>query len=294
MNFVSRFELKRVVCCGISLLVYLLARSTSLLRSAFGRKVGQPSLVLYYHVIESENRRQFADQMDALLRWASPIRADFKVPLSHGDPRVVVTFDDASETVLSQALPELEKRNIPFTIFVIPGLLGTSVDWYDKPDRIMSAEQLKKLSENLLVTIGSHTQTHPSLPSLTETTARAELRESKCQLESLLKKPIILFSFPYGLFNENLLRWCRDAGYERVFTTLPQVISRQKDDFAYGRVRVDPTDWPLEFYLKVAGAYQWLPAAISAKRRLTSLLRFGRNIHARGKTFPADSETPVT
>jgi peptidoglycan/xylan/chitin deacetylase (PgdA/CDA1 family) len=284
---------KRALFCCIGLIFYVLVEARDLLLRLAGLKPGKVSLILYYHVVESENRQRFGCQMDSLLRWATPIRAEFKAPLSATDRQIVVTFDDASETVLTQALPELGKRNIPFTIFVIPGQLGTSVDWYAKPDRIMSAEELQQLGQNSLVTIGSHTQTHPALPALTEVAVREELRESKLQLESLLNKPITLFSFPYGLFNEDLLQWCRDAGYERVFTTLPEDISLQKNDFVYGRVRVDPTDWPLEFYLKLAGAYRWLPAAITAKRKLSTFFRFSEKRHTVHKASTADSGTHI-
>ncbi len=44
-----------------------------------------------------------------------------------------------------------------------------------------------------------------------------------------------------------------------------------------GRVRVDPTDWPLEFHLKLMGAYRWLPMAIALKRRLLATVRGGSN-----------------
>jgi len=284
---------KRALFCCIALIFYVLIEARDLLRRLAGLKPGKVSLILYYHIVEGENRQRFACQMDSLLRWATPIRAEFKAPLSAADRRIVITFDDASETVLTQALPELGKRNIPFTIFVIPGLLGTSVDWYAAPDSIMSVEQLQQLGKNPLVTIGSHTQTHPALPTLTEAAALAELMESKHQLEGLLNKPITMFSFPYGLFNEDLLQWCRDAGYERVFTTLPEDISLQKDDFVYGRVRVDPTDWPLEFYLKLAGAYRWLPAAIAAKRKLSTFFRFSEKLHTVNKASTADSETHI-
>jgi hypothetical protein len=40
-----------------------------------------------------------------------------------------------------------------------------------------------------------------------------------------------------------------------------------------GRIEVSPTDWPLEFRLKIRGAYQWLPLAMSAKRKVVSLLK---------------------
>jgi hypothetical protein len=63
---------------------------------------------------------------------------------------------------------------------------------------------------------------------------------------------------------------CREAGYERIFTTLPVFAFAEPGEFVVGRVRVDPTDWPLEFRLKLAGAYRWLPAAFAFKRLIVS------------------------
>jgi hypothetical protein len=42
---------------------------------------------------------------------------------------------------------------------------------------------------------------------------------------------------------------------------------------AIGRIGVTPHDWPLEYRLKVIGAYQWLPLAIAAKRWVRRVLR---------------------
>jgi peptidoglycan/xylan/chitin deacetylase (PgdA/CDA1 family) len=100
-----------------------------------------------------------------------------------------------------------------------------------------------------------------------------ELRESKAQLERLLQRRVTLFSFPFGAFSEESVELCREAGYERVFTTLPEGVFETQAQFACGRVRVDPTDWLLEFYLKVVGAYRWLPWAIATKRKLVGYFR---------------------
>jgi hypothetical protein len=40
----------------------------------------------------------------------------------------------------------------------------------------------------------------------------------------------------------------------------------QEEEFVTGRVSVAPTDWSLEFLLKLAGAYRW-EVAVSAMRR---------------------------
>ena len=39
-----------------------------------------------------------------------------------------------------------------------------------------------------------------------------------------------------------------------------------------GRVSVQPTDWDIEFRLKLLGAYRWVRWGSAAKRRVLSLL----------------------
>ncbi len=271
--FIDMFAiLRRTSRFGISAVFFAVCQTRDKLLRAIGVRPLVPSIVIYYHVVAPEHRKRFAAQLDALLRWAKLVRADVATPVEPTVRHVAVTFDDGSLTVLTEAFPELQKRGIPFTVFAMSGMLSQPVSWEPAPERLMSADELQLLSKRDLVTIGSHTVSHPSLPTLTESSARAELRNSKLKLETLLQRKVTLFCFPYGDFNTDLVEWCRQAGYERVFTTLPGNALETSHEFVSGRVRVDPTDWPLEFYLKITGAYSWLPAAIALKRRLRSLL----------------------
>ncbi len=138
---------------------------------------------------------------------------------------------------------------------------------------MLTADQMREISDRVL--IGSHTLTHPVLTDLSEEVAMEELCGSQQALGQILGKEVTLFSFPYGAFNPELIRWCWKAGYERVFTTLPLLSLVQPDEFITGRVPVEPTDWRLEFRLKIAGAYRWLPRAYSFKRTFLSLFRLG-------------------
>jgi peptidoglycan/xylan/chitin deacetylase (PgdA/CDA1 family) len=264
---------KRTIKLVISAIFYSLVCLQDLVLRMLGIVPRRSSAILYYHVVAREHRSLFAAQLDALLRWAKIVRADVATPVESTARNVAVTFDDGSTTVLTEAFPELEKRGIPFTVFAISGMLGQSVSWEPHPERLMSANELQTLSKIDLVTIGSHTVSHPSLPTLTQSAALAELRESKSKLETLLQREVTLFSFPYGDFSNVLVDWCRQAGYERVFTTLPKTAFEIPREFVSGRVRVDPTDWPLEFYLKIVGAYRWLPCAIAIKRYVMDIFR---------------------
>jgi peptidoglycan/xylan/chitin deacetylase (PgdA/CDA1 family) len=228
-------------------------------------------VILYYHSVPESQQARFARQMDLLLESAEPLRGNHKLPLVPGGRYAVVTFDDAFRNILHTALPAMRSRKIPATIFVTTGLLGKS--WHDSSaqsdaDReVMSEQELRQIPAER-VEIGSHSLTHPRMTQLTSSEAILELGESRQVLERMLERPILLFSFPYGEFNNAIVDWAREAGYDRVFTVLPQLALSNPKEFVSPRVRVDPTDWQLEFRLKLLGAYRWLPMAFAIKRRL--------------------------
>ena len=180
---------------------------------------------------------------------------------------VGITFDDGFENFISVAFPELQRRNIPSTVFIILDALGNEFGTPELLEKVMSADQLRCIPQDI-VTLGSHTLTHPFLPSLRREEAVKELLESRLQLENILNRSVTLFSFPFGGFTDELIQLSREAGYARVFTTLPRLAFNNAEEFAVGRIRADTTDWPLEFRLKIAGAYRWLPWAFAVKRRL--------------------------
>jgi peptidoglycan/xylan/chitin deacetylase (PgdA/CDA1 family) len=246
------------------------------MRNVLMRALGQTPrgncVIVYYHSVPASERQLFAKQLDRVLRWSQPIRSEQDADLASGKNCVIVTFDDGFEDFLTQALPELEKRKIPATVFMIADGMSREFGWDNYADKLLSVEQMRGLPVSL-VTIGSHTLTHPLLTELEENDARRELQESRAKLEAMLDRKVGEFSFPFGGFNEKLVELCRQAGYERIYTTLPAFAFEKPNQFVVGRVRVDPSDWALEFRLKLAGAYGWMPMAILLKRKVVSVVR---------------------
>ena len=253
-----------LVVCALDFIGRMILRLT-------GRPVPARCVVLYYHAVPELQRGRFARQMDWLLSRAQPIPAGIQNPLPPGRRYTAVTFDDGFTSVVQNALPELMARQIPATLFVPTGSLGKHPLWIQpenatsRGETVLSAAELTSLKAFKLLTIGSHSVNHPNLVKLEPARARAELADSKSELEKILGTEVDLFSFPHGAHNNRIVREAREAGYRRVFTISPRCAFSESPEFVTGRVLADPSDWRLEFSLKLVGAYRWLPVASNFK-----------------------------
>jgi len=136
--------------------------------------------------------------MDALLRWAKPVRADIAGPVDTSvDMWRLPSMTPPNRG--GQCIPGAQERGIPCTIFAISGLLGSLVRWGKYSDRIMSADELRSLDSDT----GYHRFAH-GVASDANIAVR-NLRpvgtaESRAQLERLLQRKVI-FSASVGAFN---------------------------------------------------------------------------------------------
>lgn len=86
----------------------------------------------------------------------------------------------------------------------------------------LNPEQLIKLAEHPLVTIGSHSVSHPSLAKISDQQSFEELYYSKIELERILGKKIDHFSYPFGTehdVSERELVNAKKVGYLTALTT---------------------------------------------------------------------------
>lgn len=255
--------------------IYFLANNIAIILGK--TQVNQQCVVLYYHSVLIKEKERFICQLNYLSSKFSFVSLSSLNTIPSKKNLISITFDDGLSSILENALPELKKREIPTTIFIPAAKIGNYPKWEQKDqeiyydDRILNRDEIKELSDQG-IEIGSHTLQHTDLRNVTSEVAREEFDLSKSYLEEITEKEVVSFSFPYGSYNDDLINLAFDCGYSFVYTTEPEMISLPTKRRIFGRIGVDPDDSILEFKLKVAGAYSWLPRASRLKRKIMKFL----------------------
>lgn len=192
---------------------------------------------------------------------------------------VALTFDDGYRGLLEHALPVLERLGFRATFFLVTERVGEVNSWDarhgDPPRALMGWDEAAGLLARGME-IGSHSRTHPFLPSLGERDLEKEIRGSKETIEDRLGRPIRFFSYPHGLYDERCRRLVVAAGYAGAWSSRPGGNRPGTDPFLQRRTEITCGDTAWSFAFKArsgfgmaywAGArigellHRWYPAA---------------------------------
>lgn len=203
--------------------------------------------VFMYHSISKSKRNplcvppaQFEKQLRTLIEGGfTPITAtELNRAMVNGTQLppnpFVITMDDGYLDNYYNAFPILKKYNAKATIFVITSMIqpgGSYLGW----------DQLKEMEESGLVDIESHTVNHVDLKTLSPSQVKKELKTSRLTLESHLHKPVEIFCYPGGKFNNKIMNLLKETGYTMSFTTRPGFANYTKQGpLQLHRIRVFP------------------------------------------------------
>ncbi|UFS68586.1 polysaccharide deacetylase family protein [Geomonas sp. RF6] len=136
-----------------------------------------------------------------------------------GPKSVVICEDDAHKSVYSDMLPLAKKYNVPVTVFVYPSAISNA-------KYAMTWDQLKSLQKTGLFDIQSHTFWHPNFkrdkkkmsPTEYEKFVNIQLKKSKDRLEQQLGTKVTLLAWPFGIYDDYLLKKATEVGYQGTFT----------------------------------------------------------------------------
>lgn len=132
---------------------------------------------------------------------------------------VVIVEDDAHKSVYSDMLPLAKKYNVPVTVFVYPSAISNA-------KYAMTWDQLRELKKSGLFDFQSHTYWHPNFkkdrkkmkPAEFDKSVTMQLTKSKARIEKELGTKVDLLAWPFGIYDDDLLRRAVAAGYVGTFT----------------------------------------------------------------------------
>jgi peptidoglycan/xylan/chitin deacetylase (PgdA/CDA1 family) len=201
--------------------------------------VGIP-ILMYHELGDAPNELyvspgQFIAQMDYLVEHGYTT-ISFEDLLAHwadGAPLpknpVLITFDDGYSSAYSVAFEVLAERGLTATFFITTGMVG-------EPNHV-TWPQLVEMSLAGF-TIASHSVSHAYLATCDAAALQKELGLSKQVLEENLSIDVVALSYPFGQFNEDVVRTACECGYQVAVTTRVGLAFKGQDIMALPRLPV--------------------------------------------------------
>lgn len=147
----------------------------------------------------------------------------------------VVCFDDGFRGIWA-AREVFVKRQIKPKVFLAVALVGQ--------EGYLNWDEIRTLQKDYGFDFQCHTWSHQTLvgpyndevaeppEGRTEEWYRHELVDSKVELERQLGKKVSALCFPVGYFSDDIIRRCKEAGYEKVYASYPGDVT---DDYVQPR-----------------------------------------------------------
>lgn len=132
---------------------------------------------------------------------------------------VVIVADDAHQSVYTVLYPLAKKYDIPVTLFTYPSAISNA-------SYAMTWEELREVEKSGLFDIQSHTFWHPNFKREKKKLSAAEydkfvdiqLIKAKKKLEKEIGKTVDFLAWPFGIYDEDLIKRANAAGYTALLT----------------------------------------------------------------------------
>lgn len=198
-------------------------------------------------------------------------------------PTAFLTFDDGYLDNYTAMFPILRAYGARAIVYLLPRAVDTGgelrwpeveadVERFPDVMRSMTWEQAGEMAEGG-VDFGSHTLTHPSLPTCDDGRLAAELGESREHVRERLGSCDSI-AYPFGHWDRRVAAATARAGYRSAFT-LPSGHQRTVGPLSIPRLAVDHRDDPRRFSVKLSplGRRALLTPAHTVVRRARALRR---------------------
>ncbi|MBN1543375.1 polysaccharide deacetylase family protein [candidate division KSB1 bacterium] len=200
----------------------------------------------------------WTDQLDYLITY-TPLKSLY---LTIGNERLALLLHTREDR--RQARSQLKRRLKRVPISLQQSLMQELVQkcrvnygWDTLPenDKPLSWHDVKEMAKNDLITIGSHSVSHPILSRCSLTEQKRELAFSKQRIEQETQRECFAFAYPNGKlgdFNADTIELLIDTGYSAAVTTRVGYVDPQhRDRFLF--CRFGASDNVIDFAPLVSG-----------------------------------------
>jgi peptidoglycan/xylan/chitin deacetylase (PgdA/CDA1 family) len=224
----NNYIVKKMSIAAISALIFLLILPPLI----HGEQAIQVPILLYHRFgpVASDSMTVTTDNFKSDLKYLSdngykviPLRdlvgyylGSKKPPLPRS---VAVTVDDGHKSVYTDMLPLVRIYQIPVTLFIYPSAISNAT-------YAMTWSHLREIKETGLFDFQSHTYWHPNFkkdkarltPAEYESSVIMQLKKSKERLEKEFGSTVNMLAWPFGIYDDDLIRKAKEAGYVATFT----------------------------------------------------------------------------
>jgi peptidoglycan/xylan/chitin deacetylase (PgdA/CDA1 family) len=162
-----------------------------------------------------------------------------------GNRSVAITADDGHRSVYSTMFPILKRYRVPVTLFLYPSAISNA-------SYAMTWDELREMKGTGLFDFQSHTYWHPDFrkekkklkPEEYEKFLEMQLKKSKEKLEEELNVKVTMLAWPFGIYDDELIKKAVEAGYLAGFTMERHLASLSDNIMALPRYLMVNTDKP--------------------------------------------------
>lgn len=144
---------------------------------------------------------------------------------------IVITFDDGYKDNYTNAYPILKEFGLKATVFVITNTI-------DMDKNYLTSNEIKSMDSNN-IRIESHTVAHEQLDKLSYSDNVKTMTASKTKLEKILGRNINYLAYPYGTYNDNIIKAAKESGYKLAFSTQYGWIDKGDNIYLLGRIFIN-------------------------------------------------------
>ncbi|MDB5085437.1 MAG: polysaccharide deacetylase [Bacilli bacterium] len=156
---------------------------------------------------------------------------------------IIVSLDDGYADNYTNAFPVLQKYNQKATIFMVTGFAAQTINQMNHLDW----DQLREMQNSGVIDIQSHSVHHLDMTQLSDEQLKHEVVDSKAELEKKLGKPVTIFCYPFGAYNDKVKKMLKDSGYLFAATTNEGAAAIGQGDLALDRYHVNGVVTPAMF-----------------------------------------------